>query len=80
MWWSDNQYQIVENPTEKDPRWRPLKDLYKEYCAYAEENGFESKKKNKEVAAMIRSKGASEDSGNERRTSDGTCFCVERIS
>lgn len=80
MWWADNHYTVVERPKDQDNRWRLLKDLYREYCEYAEENGFEKKKRNTDVAAMIRSNGASIRNGNEKPSNKGTCFCVERKS
>lgn len=78
-WWSDNSYVTVENPERGDKRWRSLKDLYQEYCAYTAEQGYERAMKSVEVSAMIKSKGYAADKGNVRRVSGGIEYCIGRL-
>lgn len=78
-WWSDNGYVVAKPEEKKDPRWRPLKDLYHEYCAYTAEQGYEKAMKSTEVSAMLKSKGCSTDSGTMRRVSTGMEYCIGKL-
>lgn len=79
-WWSDNGYVVAKPEEKKDPRWRPLKDLFREYCAYAIEQGYETTMKSHEVSAMLKSIGCTIDNGTMRRVSTGMECCVGKIN
>lgn len=78
-WWADSGYVVIENPEKKDPRWRPLRDLYQEYCTYATEQGYGSLMKSREVSNMLKSQGYSIDKGNMRRVAAGVEVCVGKL-
>ena len=79
LWFSDSGYKVVDKPLRGDTRWRTLKDLYAEYKAYAESHGYDASPDSRDISGVIRSKGASRQNGNERRTADGIGFCIEKI-
>ncbi|MDE6536075.1 MAG: hypothetical protein K2K82_08735 [Muribaculaceae bacterium] len=78
-WWSDNNYVVAKPEEKKDPRWRPLKNLYHEYCAYTAEQGYEKAMKSTEVSAMLKSMGCTTDNGTMRRVSTGMEYCVGKL-
>jgi phage/plasmid-associated DNA primase len=78
-WWADSGYVVIEEPEKKDPRWRPLRDLYQEYCTYATDQGYEKPMKNRDVSGMLKSLGYSKEKGNIRRMPSGDEYCVGKL-
>lgn len=70
-WFRDMDYAAVEKPARDDPRWRPLKEIFAEYVAYAEDNGYPTPAKSHELAALLRNKGVADD-----RRRSGVFFCI----
>lgn len=78
-WWADAGYVVIEESEKKDPRWRPLRDLYQEYCTYATDQGYEKPMKNRDVSGMLKSLGYSKEKGNIRRMPSGDEYCVGKL-
>lgn len=72
-WFRDMDYSAVGNPVSKDPRWKPLKDLYNEYVEYAIDCGYSNKLKSHEISRLLQDKGCAK-----KRLSGGIYFCLEQ--
>lgn len=78
-WWTDSNYMVIDEPEKKDPRWRPIRELYQEYCTYTSEEGYDKAMKNRDVSSMLKSLGYSKEKGNIRRMPSGDEYCVGKL-
>ncbi len=54
-WLRDGNYCALPDADNCDPRWRPLKELFAEYTAYCNENGYPKTSDSRAIAKMLRS-------------------------
>ncbi len=54
-WLRDGGYCSLPETDSSDPRWRPLKELFAEYTAYCNENGYPKTSDSRAIAKMLRS-------------------------
>lgn len=54
-WLRDGNYCSLPEADSCDPRWRPLKELFAEYTAYCNENGYPKTSDSRAIAKMLRS-------------------------
>lgn len=54
-WFRDGNYTPLPEKDKADPRWRPLKELFADYTAYCNENGYPKVTDSRAIGKMLRS-------------------------